>query len=146
MPLTLPSRMVSLADGPSSLEPPLTLGTFYIQPLEEAIRHKFLPARTGQSALTNAKCDPLALPARLCGLGVIDSTHLSDSHHTSKNVSAPLVSLILDQSTTPYQLQGVTEKIKIYRLQPKETPRKEPCHRTIQQATNQYADSIGGLE
>ena len=56
-----------------------------LQPLEEAIQYKLT----------------LALPARLGGLGVIDPTRLSDSHHTSsKNVSAPLVSLILDQSTT----------------------------------------------
>ena len=72
-----------------------------LQPLEEAIRHKFLPALTGQSALPDAERDLLALPACLGGLSVIDPTRLSDSHHTSsKNVSAPLVSLILDQSTT----------------------------------------------
>ena len=72
-----------------------------LQPLEEAIRHKFIPALTGQSALTDAERDLLALPARLGGLGIIDPTRLSDSHHTSsKNISAPLMSLILYQSTT----------------------------------------------
>ena len=60
-----------------------------LQPLEEAIWHKLLHTPTGQSALTDAERDLLALSARLGGLGVIDPTRLSDSHYTStKNVSA----------------------------------------------------------
>ena len=68
-----------------------------LQPLEEAIRLKFLPALTGKAAFSDDIRDLLALPVRL---GVTDPTCLSDFHHTSsKNVSAPLVSLILEQST-----------------------------------------------
>ncbi len=71
-----------------------------LQPLEEAIRYKFLPALTGKAALSDDVRDLLALPVRLGGLGVIDPTCLSDFHHTSsKNISAPLVSLIQAQST-----------------------------------------------
>ena len=71
-----------------------------LQPLEEAIRLKFLPALTGKAAFSDDIRDLLALPVRLGGLGVTDPTCLSDFHHTSsKNVSAPLVSLILEQST-----------------------------------------------
>ena len=70
-----------------------------LQPLEQVIRQKFLPALTGQNALNDTERDLLALPARMGGLGITDPTQLTAFHHTtSKNVSAPLMSLILQQS------------------------------------------------
>ena len=72
-----------------------------LEPLEEAIRQKFLPALTGQNAPNDTERDLLALPARLGGLGITNPTELTAFHHTtSKNVSAPLVSLIVQQSAT----------------------------------------------
>ena len=72
-----------------------------LKPLEEAIRHKFLPALAGQSTPNNIERDLLALSARLGGLGISDPSQLTAFHHTtSKEVSAPLVSLIIQQSTT----------------------------------------------
>ena len=72
-----------------------------LKPLEDTIRLKFLPALTGQNAPNNTERDLLALPARLGGIGIIDPTQLTASHYTtSKNVSTPLVSLILQQSTS----------------------------------------------
>ena len=69
--------------------------------LEDTIRLKFLPALTGQNAPNNTERDLLALPARLGGIGIIDPTQLTASHYTtSRNVSAPLISLILQQSTS----------------------------------------------
>ena len=84
-----------------------------LQPLEEAIRHTFLPSLLGQSALIVAECDLLALPACLCGLNVIHPTRVSDFYHTSsKYVSVSLVSLILDQSTAyPTNCKESTEEI-----------------------------------
>ena len=41
-------------------------------PLEEVIRYKFLPAITGQSALSDVERDLLALPSHPGGLGVIN--------------------------------------------------------------------------
>ena len=72
-----------------------------MKPLEEVIRHKLLPALTGQDAPNDTDRALFALPARLGGLGIIVPTHLAAFHHTtSKNASAPLVSLVLEQSTT----------------------------------------------
>ena len=72
-----------------------------LRPLEEAIRYKFLPAITGQSALSDVERELLALPSRLGGLGIINPVTSSDIQHlTSINISTPLMSLILQQSTT----------------------------------------------
>ena len=69
--------------------------------LEEAIRYKFLPAITGQSALSDVERELLALPSRLGGLGIINPVTSSDIQHlASINISTPLMSLILQQSTT----------------------------------------------
>ena len=68
-------------------------------PLEVAIRHKFLPALTGQLALSGVERDLLALPSRLGGLGIINPVTSSDFQHlASSNISAPLTSLILQKS------------------------------------------------
>ena len=71
------------------------------RPLEEAIRYKCLPAITGQLALSDVERDLLALPSRLGGLGIINPVTSSDFQHlTSNNISAPLTSLIFQQSIT----------------------------------------------
>ena len=44
------------------------------QPLENAIRYKFLTTLTGRSAFTNQERDLFALPTRLGGLGISNST------------------------------------------------------------------------
>jgi len=42
------------------------------QPLEQAIRLKFLPSLTGQSPFSDVTRDLMALPTRLGGLGIVD--------------------------------------------------------------------------
>ena len=75
-----------------------------LQPLEDAIRHKFLPSLTGQTELSDETRDLMALPVRLGGLGIINPTKNNTSHHqSSENITAPLVSLILEQSHTYHQ-------------------------------------------
>jgi len=70
-----------------------------LRPLEEAIRHYFLPSLTGRSAFSNAERDLMALPVRLGGLGIANTTQQAAHHHnTSQKVTAPLVALILQQS------------------------------------------------
>ena len=67
-----------------------------LQPLEDAIRHKFIPALTGQCAPNDTEHELLALPVRLGGLGIINPVQLTSFQHTSsKKVTAPLVTLIL---------------------------------------------------
>ncbi len=75
-----------------------------LQPLEDAIRHKFIPSLTGQSALSCETRDLMALSVRHGGLGIINPTRNNGYHHqSSENITAPLVSLILDQSHVYHQ-------------------------------------------
>ena len=49
------------------------IGRLY-QPLEDCVRHHFLPAVTGRSSLGDLERDLFALPARLGGLGIGNPT------------------------------------------------------------------------
>ena len=75
-----------------------------LQPLEDVIRHKFIPSLTGQSALSDETRDLMALPIRHGGLGITNPTRNNTSYHqSSENITAPLVSLILEQSHMYHQ-------------------------------------------
>ena len=75
-----------------------------LQPLEDVIRHKLLASLTGQNALNDDIRDLMALPVRHVGLGIINPTINNRYHHqSSENITAPLVSLILEQSHTYHQ-------------------------------------------
>ena len=75
-----------------------------LQPLKEAIRHKFLSSLTGRSALSNDTRYLLALPVRHGELGIINPTRNSRFYHqSSKNITAPLISLISEQSPIYHQ-------------------------------------------
>ena len=77
-----------------------------------AIRHKFLPSLTGQSALNDETRDLMALPVRHGGLGVINPTRNTRSHHqSSESITAPLVSLIVEQSHT-YDQEAKVEQLR----------------------------------
>ena len=61
-----------------------------LQPLEDAIRQRFLPALTGQNSFSDSIRDLMALPARLGGLGIINpeklpppntTPHVRSQHH-----------------------------------------------------------------
>ena len=76
-----------------------------LKPLEEAIRHKLLPAITGQKAFSDTLCDLMALPAHLGGLGIINLSHKSTTYYSnSSSITTPLVDIITQQSKTlhPY--------------------------------------------
>ena len=71
------------------------------QPLEDAIRHQFLPAITGRQALSNAERELMALSVCLGGLGIPIPTRSAPSQfRSSLRISDPLVSLITEQSPT----------------------------------------------
>ncbi len=75
-----------------------------LQPLKDAIRHKFLPSLTGQSALSDEVRELMSLPVRHGGLDVINPTkNNSHQYQSSKLITAPLVSLILEQLHTYHQ-------------------------------------------
>jgi len=71
------------------------------QPLENAIRYKFLPALTGRSAFTEQERDLFALPTRLGGLGIPNPTKSANfMFDSSQQVTGPLTALILQQHQT----------------------------------------------
>jgi len=70
-------------------------------PLEEIICTKFLPNLTGQSFFSDVEQDFLALPPRLGGLDIINPAKYSSFQFSSSDsTTAPLVKLILQQSST----------------------------------------------
>ena len=70
-----------------------------LQPLEDCIRSRLIPALTGRAPPSDTVRELLALPVRLGGLGIINPTTLSSSEHlASINISAPLRNLILKQN------------------------------------------------
>lgn len=86
----------------------------HFQPLEEAIRHRFLPSLTGQKALSDAERELMALPVRLGGLGITNpATQTDHQYSTSQRVTAPLAALILQQSPTcPTEVKDMQRKAK----------------------------------
>ena len=63
--------------------------------------HKFLPSLTGQNALNDETRELMAIPVRRGGLGIINPSHNNQiQHQSSEHITAPLVSLILQQSHT----------------------------------------------
>ena len=78
-----------------------------LEPLEEDIRKKFLPALLGRNALGDQERKLLALPARHGGMGLVNPTTLGDEHAISKTVCGPLISNIREQQ---HQLGDVSER------------------------------------
>ena len=74
-----------------------------LKPLGEVIRFKVFPALPGQTPLSNTKRNLLVMPAHLGGLGITNPAKCTNAvfhHGSSKRISAPLASLILQQSST----------------------------------------------
>ena len=70
-----------------------------LQPLEEVIRHQFLPALTGRQAFSDAERELIALPAHLGGLGIpIPARSANQQHESCAQATAPLVDLIISRS------------------------------------------------
>jgi hypothetical protein len=70
-----------------------------LEPLEEVLRCKFLPAITGQSVFDDNLRNLMGLPARLGGLGITDlSQKISTFYKNSKSITAPIVNIIIYQS------------------------------------------------
>ncbi len=79
-------------------------------PLEQVIRHRLLPALTGQNAFGNATRNLLALPARLGGLGIRDPvTTAAHEHRSSCKISEALTDALIAGS--PHS-QGAEEAAK----------------------------------
>ena len=70
------------------------------KPMEDVICTQFIPSLLGRPPPGDLERDLLALPVRLGGLGIINPTQLVDSHRYSRQLTAPLVQRIKDQSIT----------------------------------------------
>ena len=71
-----------------------------LKPLEEVIRHWFIPALIGRSAISDVERELLSLPTRLGGLGIMNPSEATISQYMSSlKITAPLVTLIIQQST-----------------------------------------------
>ena len=69
----------------------------YLEPIEDIIRHKFIPAITGRPAISDLERELLALPCRLGGLGIPDFTSSSIYHfRASQEICSPITKLIVD--------------------------------------------------
>ena len=53
-----------------------------LKPLEEVIRHWFIPALIGRSAISDVERELLSLPTRLGGLGIMNPSEATISQHT----------------------------------------------------------------
>ena len=86
-----------------------------LQPLEEAIRHQFLPAMSGRQGISNLERDLFALPARHGGLGIqIPARNAINQFKVCRKVTAPLVNLILQRNPTyPMSSQQEQRHMKI---------------------------------
>ena len=83
-----------------------------LQPLENIIQSRLLPAWTGKAPPNAADRDLFALPARLGGLGIVNpSSRASKEFSASVQLSSPLVDLILQQNPV-YSLDTQEEQVK----------------------------------
>ncbi|XP_062508484.1 uncharacterized protein LOC134184756 [Corticium candelabrum] len=71
----------------------------YLNPLEEALRSKLIPAITNRSTPGDKMRRLFALPPRLGGLGIVDPRSLTCELEYSKLICAPLVNRIVQQET-----------------------------------------------
>ena len=70
-----------------------------LQPLENIIRQKLIPALTGRPPPNDLERDLLALPARLGGMGLINPTQTANQEfEASVKVTGPLSCCLLDQT------------------------------------------------
>ena len=90
-----------------------------LQPIEEALRFRLLPAITGQSNINDAERLVFALPARDGGLGMpILTETVAEQHRASHSITDPIVALCTGQNTEPLpniyivqeELNGETKK------------------------------------
>ena len=81
-----------------------------LQPLEESIRTKLIPALCGCPAPSDNLRELLALPCRLGGLGIIDPTNVADAEYTaSKEFTAAIVKALLNHEGS-YTFQTLADQ------------------------------------
>ena len=97
-----------------------------LEPVERAIRQKFIPALTGRDMPGDLERDLFALPTRLGGLGIANPVDMSESQFdASKRITAPLLALVVQQKTFLGEVRHEAEKT---RQQIQSERRKQQLH------------------
>ena len=103
-----------------------------LQPLEDIIRQKLIPALTGLPPPNNKERDLLSLPTHLGGMGLLNPTSISQQeYNSSQEVTAPLVNCLINQ------LPEYTAEISI-----QQHLRKRDIHRRKRQITTNAAADL----
>ena len=92
-----------------------------LQPLEDAIQLRLIPAISGRPPSSTVERELLALPTKMGGLGLSNPTVNADfEFNASKKVTAPLVQLTMKQSrafkSDPTQSNPLVREVKRRRL------------------------------
>ena len=84
-----------------------------LQPLEDSIRLRLIPALTGRAPPSDLDHELLALPLQLSGLGLVNPTRKSQlEHQASIEISAPQKNLILEQKSD-YCFECLEDQLKV---------------------------------
>ena len=85
-----------------------------LQPVEDALRFRLLPAITGRRDISDTERQMFALPARDGGLGIPIIGKLAvEQYRASSSITTPLVSLCTGQSNeSPLSIQATQEHLK----------------------------------
>ena len=84
-----------------------------MEPLEQAIQEKLIPAITGRPSCSKIERSLLALPARLSGLGLtVPSSEAEHSFEASSKITAPIAAMIALQGSDPVTVSIGTRAIK----------------------------------
>ena len=84
-----------------------------LEPLEQAIRQKFIPALTGQDVPGDLERELFALPTRLGGLGIANPVQTSQNQFdASKRITAPLLALVIQQEASLGEVGKVAAKTR----------------------------------
>ena len=104
-------------------------------PVEEAIRHSFLPALTGRTGFNDLERNLLELPARLGGLGIMNPSRSATIHHcNSRRISAPLTTAILKQE------KAFSQDVNSEQLVIKQCVKKEKRRLLAEEASRLHED------
>ena len=72
-----------------------------MKPLEESIRHEFIPALTKRNNIMDIERDLLALPPRMGGLGIINPAKMANSEYeNSQLLTSAMKNYVVDQNNT----------------------------------------------
>ena len=110
--------------------PQLNIGS-QLQPLEDSIRLRLIPALTGRAPPSDLDRELLALPVRLGGLGLVKVTTGTLS---VIEISAPLKNLILEQKSD-YCFECLEDQLKVRRDTHKKNRDRANSSATLLRAT-----------